>query len=612
MKRILLSILMLCVLGVQAQTYVSPSGRVTVERLNNGMFRILCGDKHVVEVSTVGVTTSSQTGTWKPTDIVKQDRFKTDYRMVAGKTSHASNTANRYTFCYDNGTGCEPVRMVWLVFDDGVAFRYEMDGLSSELIQDENTAYHIPEGIRRWVMEWDMGYERFFPLTISGDMHPHHWCYPMLIEPHDGLFALITEANIESPQSASSLKNNENPELYKVCPDQNDVRQTGNWHSPWRVVITGSLADVVESTLVTDVSEPCLVKDTRWIQPGIVSWVYWAYNTGSKDFQIVKKYIDLAATLHLRYVLIDWQWDQMSNGGNIDDALAYAKEKGVRTLLWYNSSTAWVTEANGPLYRLNKSEDREREFQMLEEKGVAGVKIDFFAGDTQPTMEYCIDLLESAARHHLLVDFHGATIPRGWQRTWPNLMSVEAVYGAEWYNNNGRLTHRAAAHNCTLPFTRNVIGPMDYTPCAFSDSQHPHITTHAHELALTVVFESALQHLADRPESLLAQPDAVKDFFSGLPAAWDETRLLGGYPAQYVVLARRSGKTWYVGILNGNDTSRTVVIPWTKLDKMPKGRIQMFEDSGDKSSPWLITTPKHLPTSLQLVPRGGAVVRIGK
>ena len=195
---------------------------------------------------------------------------------------------------------------------------------------------------------------------------------------------------------------------------------------------------------------------------------------------------------------------------------------------------------------------------------------------------------------------------------WPNLMSVEAVYGAEWYNNNGRLTHRAAAHNCTLPFTRNVIGPMDYTPCAFSDSQHPHITTQAHKLALTVVFESALQHLADRPESLLAQPDEVRNFFTHLPAAWDETRLLGGYPAEYVVLARRSGKTWYVGILNGNDTPRTVVIPWTKLDKMPKGRIQMFADSGDKSSPWLITTPKHLPTSLQLVPRGGAVVRIGK
>ena len=612
MKKAILSIMLLCALSVQAQVCVSPHGKVSVERTTDGMFRILCGDKLVVEVPAVGVTTSSQTGAWKPTDMLKQGRFKTDYRMLTGKTSHASNTANAYTFFYDNGTGCEPVRLVFLVFDDGVAFRYEMDGLSSELIQDEKTIYRIPEGTRRWVMEWDMGYERLFPLTTTGDMRPRHWCYPMLLEPQDGLFALITEANIESPHSASSMKNEGNPELYKVCPDQNDVRQTGSWHSPWRVVITGALADIVESTLVTDVSEPCKVADTRWIHPGVVSWVYWAYNNGSKDYQIVKKYIDLAATLHLPYVLIDWQWDQMSNGGNIDDALAYAKEKGVRTLLWYNSSTAWVTEANGPLYRLNKPEDREREFQMLEDKGVAGVKIDFFAGDTQATMEYCIGLLECAARHHLLVDFHGATLPRGWNRTYPNLMSVEAVYGAEWYNNTGDFTKPAASHNCTLPFTRNVVGPMDYTPCAFSDSQHPHITTHAHELALTVVFESALQHLADRPESLLAQPEEVRNFFTQLPAAWDETRLLGGYPAEYVVLARRSGKTWYVGILNGSDTPRTVVIPWTRLSKMPKGCIQLFEDSGDQNQPWNIHTAKSLPLTLQLQPRGGAVIKIGK
>ena len=132
---------------------------------------------------------------------------------------------------------------------------------------------------------------------------------------------------------------------------------------------------------------------------------------------------------------------------------------------------------------------------------MAGVKIDFFSGDSQMNMDYCIDLLQDAARHHLLVNFHGATIPRGWQRTYPNLLSTEGVLGAEWYNNNGALTSRAARHNATLPFTRNVIGPMDYTPCAFSDSQNPHITTNAHELALTVLFESGLQHLADSPRA---------------------------------------------------------------------------------------------------------------
>ena len=214
-------------------------------------------------------------------------------------------------------------------------------------------------------------------------------------------------------------------------------------------------------------------------------------------------------------------------------------------------------------------------------------------------------MLESAARHHLLVNFHGATVPRGWQRTYPNLLSTEGVYGAEWYNNVPTFTQKAAAHNATLPFTRNVIGPMDYTPCAFSDSQHPHITTHGHELALTVLFESGLQHLADRPESLLAQPREVGDFLSQLPAAWDDTRLLDGYPGTYVVMARRSGTTWYVAGINGTDDELTVShlqLP----SAQPSSSITLFCDG----VPWQITHPATLPTELRLAPRGGFVAKI--
>ncbi len=185
------------------------------------------------------------------------------------------------------------------------------------------------------------------------------------------------------------------------------------------------------------------------------------------------------------YSLIDWEWDQMGNGGNLEDAVKYAHERGVKPLLWYNSSTNWLGPT--PLYRLNKPEDRAKEYEWLNKLGISGIKVDFFAGDSISSMDYYIDLLEDAAKYKLMVNLHGATIPRGWQRTYPHLMSVEAVYGAEWYNNNGVLTNQAAAHNATLPFTRNVVGPMDYTPGTFSDSQHPHITTYAHELALPVI-----------------------------------------------------------------------------------------------------------------------------
>ncbi|MBQ1697768.1 MAG: glycoside hydrolase family 97 catalytic domain-containing protein, partial [Bacteroidales bacterium] len=234
-----------------------------------------------------------------------------------------------------------------------------------------------------------------------------------------------------------------------------------------------------------------------------------------------------------------------------------------------------------------------------------GVKIDFFSGDNQMNMSYCIELLEAAAKHHLTVNFHGATIPRGWQRTYPNLLSTEGVYGAEWYNNVPTFTDKAACHNATLPFTRNVIGPMDYTPCAFSDSQHPHITSNAHELALTVVFESGLQHLADRPESLLAQPQEVKDFFGQLPAAWDETRFVAGYPGDFALIARRKGDTWYIGGINGKDNAQELNI---NLDFVGQSSdIQAFFDGVDGKG-WQIEKLSALPKSVKCAPRGGFVL----
>jgi hypothetical protein len=216
--------------------------------------------------------------------------------------------------------------------------------------------------------------------------------------------------------------------------------------------------------------------------------------------------------------------------------------------------------------------------------------------------------MECAAKHHLLVNFHGAPIPRGWQRTYPNLLSTEGVYGAEWYNNVGTFTDKAAAHNATLPFTRNVIGPMDYTPCAFSDSQHPHITSNAHELALTVLFESGLQHLADKPESYLAQPEEVQEFFGKLPVVWDETRLISGYPADHAVIARRSGNTWYVAGINGTDQEKQIALP---LQDIMKTRIfdTMFLDG---PSGWTIRNGGEIPETVTCQPRGGFVFVISQ
>ena len=592
------------------------------------------------EITRLGmVTPLDSTSVWKVTSESKPVQINESYDMLIGKSLHCENQGQQVDYLLDDGQGHQQ-RLEVRTYEDGVAFRYVLcEGYETpQPLLGENTTlqFQYDNGCQRWLQQWTEPYEHFFPKNPE-EKEGDHWGYPALFNPcHqediEPLYVLLSESNVEKGHSASSFYTTADGAGYRIQPDQMESLVQTGWATPWRVLITGSLAEVVESTLITDLAQPCAYEDTSWIKPGVVSWIYWAYNHGSNDYQIIKEYIDMAAQLKLPYMLIDAEWDEMSNGGTIEDALNYAKEKGVKPLIWYNSTTAWIDWAPGPKYRLNDPEKREAEFQWCEDHGVAGVKIDFFQGDRESAMNYCIDLLESAARHHLLVNFHGATIPRGWYRTYPNLVSTEAVYGAEWYNNLPVLTNRAAAHNATLPFTRNVIGSMDYTPCTFTDSQHPHITTHAHELALTVLFESGLQHLADRPSSYLSQPQEVQDFLSTLPSVWDETRLVSGEPGHHAVLARRSGDTWYIAGINGTDEQIELDLNLTPYVKSGD-KLTLFQDSGlalDTS----ITDPEKIasywfihpwPTSaqegetltgyqqkVQLQPRGGYVCVIQK
>ena len=613
------AILAMTITTIASAQVISPNGKVEWREKGKG-FAVVYHDGNneceVLDITNVGMLTKDGGGkdlTLKAKMPVKT--IKDSYTMIGGKRHDCSNEANEVTYLYIDNIGREQ-QLIVRAYNDGIAFRYAFDALQHTRPTEELTTYSIAEGTKRWMQKWTEPYEAFFPLSTTGESENKRWGYPALLQPSDKVFALITEAGIERYNSASSLYNDRNKEEYRVVMDENLQNTTGKWSSPYRIVIVGELKDVVASTLVTDVSEPCRIEDTSWIKPGSMSWIYWAYNHGSNDYQIVRQYVDMAVEMRWPYVLIDAEWDEMKNGGNIEDAIRYAHEKGIKPILWYNSSTAWLKAwgAPGPHERLNAPENREHEFAWLEKMGVAGVKIDFFAGDKQETMEYCIDLLECAARHHLMVNFHGATIPRGWQRTYPNLVSVEAVYGAEWYNNTATLTPKAAAHNATLPFTRNVIGPMDYTPCTFSDSQHKHITTHAHELALPVLFESPLLHWADKPESYLMQPKEVKDFMSALPTTWDETRLLGGYPGEWVVMARRHGNRWYIAGINGKDVPQTLSFDTSFL---PKGKYILFTDKAgykgdlpaDNPDPWSIKKGKgKVPAKITCQPRGGFVI----
>lgn len=588
------AVLGMTLLSCASQKVVSPNGKLTLIQTDSSYIVNYQGNP-VLNIKAQGFKGIMAENTKKT--IALSRYVKEDYKMISGKRSHCTNEANEYRVTLDKNT-----TLVWRLYNDGVAFRYELTALKGDTIPEEFTSYKISEGTTRWMHPWQQGYEDFFHKSTTGEHNGRSWCYPALIEPQKDIFVLISEAELDRNQSGSILRNDQDVEMFSVCPATNELQPADNWHTPWRVAIVGELGDLVESTLINDLSEPCRLTDTDWIEPGVVSWIYWAHNHGSNDYNIIKKYVDMAAELRLPYVLIDAEWDEMKDGKTIVDAVNYAKGKGVKPMIWYNSTTGWIGGAPGPKYRLNKPEDREKEFAWCQSIGVTGVKIDFFNGDGQNDIEYYHDLMESTARHHLLVNFHGATTTRGWQRTYPHMLTTEAVYGAEWYNNTHTFTNKAAWHNATLPFTRNVIGPMDYTPCAFSDSQHPHITTHAHELALTVLYESGLQHLADRPESFLAQPKEVKEFLGNLVSAWDDTRFVSGYPGEYAVIARRTGNTWYVAGINGTDEAKTIPVNLNRIVNQ-FSKAQLFLDG----NMWDIKTVTTLPTEVKCQPRGGFV-----
>lgn len=538
-------------------------------------------------------------------------KVKTKYNMLSGKRSRCLNVSNDCSFKSESGT------LEIKVFNDGIAYR--ICGINGDAPQHE---YIIPEGTKRWMQSLKTDYEGFYPMSEKGQRGKYG--YPALFEySTEGVWGLVTESDVTYTQSGSYLVWNAARSSYTVVNQGDPHSFEGSKYperrtedisdrTPWRVLILGTLAQVVESTLVTDVAQDCKIEDTSWIRPGVSAWIYWAYNHSSKDYAKVKEYIDLAVEMHWPYNLIDWEWDVMENGGNIEDALKYAASKGVKANLWYNSGTSWIGNgAPGPQDRLLTAQAREKEMTRLEELGATGIKVDFFLPDGPDMIDYYLDILSDAARHHLLVDFHGCTVPRGWSRTWPNLMSMESVYGAEWYNNNRRMTNAAPAHNATLPFTRNVIGPMDYTPCTFTDSQNPHITSDCHELALPILFESGLQHMADRPESYLGLPQQVKQLLQNLPSAWDDTRLLAGYPGETAVFARQKDGVWYIAGINGTGQTVTVKPDYSRIGGLAKKSVMLFTDmTSAPGGGFNISESATDAASIELPANGGFVMTV--
>lgn len=490
-------------------------------------------------------------------------RFDDAYTTVAGKRRERSVDATRAVLRFGGGA-----RLELAVADDGVAFH--QTGFASRTVR-----YRPVAGARGWLQRLTKGYEGAYRPTpvraARGDVG-----YPALLASR-GVYTLLTETAVPHGQPGEHLVAAGGTLATAAAEGARGTRPG------WRVAIIGSLADVVASDLVHDFAAPSRIADPSWIRPGRVAWSWWSDSWSPTRIDAQRAYVDFAQRAGFEYVLVDAGW----NAGWIPGLVDYAAARGVRVLLW----TDW--------HALATPAQRAELFDQWAAWGVAGVKADFLFGDTGERMATIEGIAADAAARRLLVVLHGCTIPRGLQRTWPNVMTVEGVRGAE-HLKTGRADD--PAQNVTLAFTRNVVGSMDYTPVTFSAAGR--VSSAAAQLAQAIVYESGLQHYADSPHSYASRPAAL-ELLREVPAAWDDTRLLAGAPRRSVTLARRSGGRWFVGSLSATPARRETV----DLSFLEPGRTYTARIYADDGTDGIAVTERTVDAStrltLELVKHGG-------
>lgn len=515
----------------------------------------------------------------------KDTAIQEEYELLVGKCLKNTATARQTSLVFKNADG-EKLQLDLRAYNGGVAFRYTvLPETAAKLnhlyhtVEEEKTAFSMGTEGTHFGQGFDVmrtftpAYERpYAARPIGTPVDPKEgsgWSFPSLFELPQG-WALLHDSGYDGQYHIMHLSADPKGGVYKVQePPANEAGGMGStkasstlpWTLPWRFInVSKDLAGIVESNMVFDLAEPSKIKDTSWIKPGTVSWSWLSDHDSSRDEAKLKQFIDLAAEMNWPYSLVDANWNTISDT-IMEDLVAYGKSKGVDMLFWYNSGGPhnWVQEE--PRNLMHEPVARRKEFARLQKLGVKGVKIDFFQSDKQFVVQQYTEILRDAADFKILVNFHGCTAPRGWERTWPNLMTMESVRGSENYTFDSEpYAHLAPAQNTMLPFTRNVIGAMDFTPVCFSHFVQPHVTTNAHELALAVIFESGFLHPADSVEGYQSIPEDWKDFLRTVPTVWDETELIDGYPGKYVVLKRSRGEKSYIAGINGQAEAITVSV----------------------------------------------------
>ena len=565
------------------------------------------------------------------------DKIDTVYQQTRIKVSNVHYRANELTCHFETEHG-QKLGVVFRVSDNDVAFRYTLPhqgGKASVTVKEEKTGFRFPEqtttflcpqsdamiGWKRTKPSYEEEYKVDAPMS-DRSQYGHGYTFPCLFRIGDDGWVLVSETGVDSRYCGSRLSDVSEGNLYTVAfPMAEENNGNGTvapafalpGATPWRTITVGDhLKPIVETTVPWDVVSPLYeTKHDYRFGRGTWSWILW--QDGSINYDDQLRYIDFASAMGYEYALIDNWWDTRIGHQRMKSLVEYARDKGVELFLWYSSSGYWNDIEQGPVNRMYNAIIRKREMKWLQSLGVKGIKVDFFGGDKQETMRLYEDILSDADDHGLMVIFHGCTLPRGWERMYPNYVGSEAVLASENMVFNQHFCDEEAFNTCLHPFIRNTVGSMEFGGCFLNkrlnrnnDGGTTRRTTDVFQLATTVLFQNPVQNFALAPNNLKDVPAVCMDFMKQVPTTWDETRFVDGYPGKYVVLARRQGDTWYLAAVNAGKEPLKL-----KLDlEMFAGKTVALYKDDKKGEPELtsLKVKENGKVQLEIRSQGGVVL----
>ena len=560
------------------------------------------------------------------------------YTLDRIKKSAVTYTANELKVSLANKEN-KTVDVTFKVSNNDIAFRYEMPRYGetgSIVINNETTGFNLPAqtttfltpqsdamiGWKRTKPSYEEEYAADAPLTARSKFG-HGFTFPCLFHIGNDGWVLISETGVDSRYCASHLNDATAEGVFTIAfpmPEENNGNGTVApgmalpGATPWRTITVGeTLKPIVETTIPWNVVQPRFTSEHKYkYGRGTWSWIMWQDGSANYDDQVT--YIDLAASLGYEHILIDAWWDKNIGREKMTELVNYAKSKNVDVMLWYSSSGYWNDIEQSPTGIMDNPIARKREMKWMQEIGVKGIKVDFFGGDKQETMRLYEAILSDADDYGLTVIFHGCTLPRGWERMYPNYVGSEAVLASENLIFSQHANDNEAFNACLHPFIRNTVGCMEFGGTLLNkrlnrtnDGGCVRKTTDVFQIATAVLFQNPVQNFAIAPNNLTDAPEEIINFMKDVPTTWDETAFIDGYPGKYCVLARRHGDKWYIAGINATKEPLKLKLDLNMINKGDKATIY-YDDSKRRATMKHIDikNPNNTPVTIQ--PEGGFVL----